>query len=64
MVESPCIKICELNAAGVCMGCGRTRAEIGGWMQMTDAQKRETVKAAAARLKAAPHRNPADPVRA
>lgn len=47
-----------MNAAGLCVGCGRTRAEIGGWIQMTDAQKRETVKAAAARLKAAASRQP------
>lgn len=60
MVESPCAKICELNAAGVCVGCGRTRAEIGAWMQMSDAQKRETVKVAASRLKPAESRKPAD----
>ncbi|MGZ9410804.1 MAG: DUF1289 domain-containing protein [Methylocystis sp.] len=32
MVDSPCIKICELNGDGVCVGCGRTRAEIAGWI--------------------------------
>lgn len=51
MVESPCVKICELNAQGVCVGCGRDRAEIGGWMSMSAAQKRQTNERAAARLK-------------
>lgn len=51
MVQSPCVKICELNAQGVCIGCGRDRAEIGDWTQMSDAQKRETNQRAAARLK-------------
>ncbi len=63
MVESPCIKICELNGAGICVGCGRTRAEIGAWTQMSDAQKRETVRVAVARLKAAQIRG-ATPVKA
>jgi len=52
MVDSPCVKICKLNAADVCEGCGRTRREIGGWSSMNDAEKRKTVETAAARLKA------------
>ncbi len=51
MVDSPCVKICELNAADVCLGCGRTRAEIGGWMSMSDGQKERTLEIAKARLK-------------
>lgn len=39
MVDSPCVKICELDKDDVCVGCGRTRAEIAGWMSMSDAQK-------------------------
>jgi hypothetical protein len=51
MVESPCVKICELDAAGFCMGCGRSRNEIASWTSMSDGRKRMTVKAAAARLR-------------
>jgi predicted Fe-S protein YdhL (DUF1289 family) len=39
MVESPCIKLCALNADDVCVGCGRTRAEIGAWSTLQDATK-------------------------
>jgi predicted Fe-S protein YdhL (DUF1289 family) len=52
MVDSPCIKICELNGDGVCVGCGRTRAEIAGWMSMSDAQKAKVVELADMRKRA------------
>jgi predicted Fe-S protein YdhL (DUF1289 family) len=39
MVESPCVKLCALNADDVCVGCGRTRAEIGAWSTLPDAMK-------------------------
>jgi len=52
MVESPCIKVCELNAADICVGCGRSRAEIAAWRDMTEAQKAATVAAARNRLRA------------
>ena len=33
--ESPCNKICTLDAVtGLCIGCGRTTAEIAGWTGM------------------------------
>ncbi len=42
-IESPCIKVCTLDdASGWCIGCGRTLAEIGGWMAMS-AQERRAV---------------------
>lgn len=32
MIESPCIKTCTLDArSGLCLGCGRTIAEIASW---------------------------------
>jgi uncharacterized protein len=49
MVDSPCVKLCQLNAADICVGCGRTRTEIGAWSTLSDAQKRQVVEAAAAR---------------
>jgi uncharacterized protein len=40
-IETPCIKICVIDqASGLCTGCGRTGAEIGGWLEMTSGQRR------------------------
>ncbi len=42
--NSPCVKICVLDPKKrICVGCGRTMAEIGGWLRMSDAE-RVTVK--------------------
>jgi hypothetical protein len=39
-MESPCIKICMLDAKGeYCMGCYRTRQEVGAWGTMSDDQR-------------------------
>ncbi|MEI6085720.1 MAG: DUF1289 domain-containing protein, partial [Verrucomicrobiota bacterium] len=39
-VESPCIAICRMDEADrVCLGCGRTRAQIAGWQEMTATEK-------------------------
>lgn len=32
---SPCILICTLDEDKVCLGCGRTLAQISGWARMT-----------------------------
>jgi uncharacterized protein len=52
MVESPCNKICTLNADHICVGCGRSRGEIGGWTQMSDADRKLVVARARERLAA------------
>ena len=37
-IESPCIKVCAVDGqTGLCLGCGRSLKEIGGWMQFDDA---------------------------
>ena len=37
-LDSPCIDVCTLDAATeTCLGCGRTLAEIEGWVAFTDA---------------------------
>lgn len=46
MVDSPCVKICELDRNDVCVGCGRTRAEIAAWMSMSELQKAKVVELA------------------
>lgn len=39
-IESPCIGVCTLDAAGYCIGCLRTLAEIGAWSQLPPAERR------------------------
>lgn len=42
MIESPCVKLCRIDAdRNLCLGCGRTLAEIAAWGRMTpDARAR------------------------
>lgn len=41
-IESPCILVCSIDMkTGYCFGCGRTRDEISGWMDMTPETRRE-----------------------
>ncbi len=40
MIESPCTRVCTLDpVSGLCLGCGRTLAEITRWTQMSDAER-------------------------
>ena len=40
-VLTPCIKVCVIDAvSGLCAGCGRSLAEIGGWLGFSDAERR------------------------
>ena len=49
-VDSPCIKVCVRDETQtLCIGCGRTVAEIAGWSGATEAEKAEIVARAAAR---------------
>ena len=39
-IESPCIKVCILDSGGAhCIGCGRSLAEIAGWIAFTEAER-------------------------
>lgn len=41
MIESPCIKVCVINAdSKLCEGCGRSLEEIARWSSFTDAKRR------------------------
>jgi predicted Fe-S protein YdhL (DUF1289 family) len=54
-VPSPCRNVCRLaRRAGerLCIGCGRTPAEIEAWPTADDAARRAIRAAAAARLAA------------
>ncbi|HEY0291223.1 MAG TPA: DUF1289 domain-containing protein [Hansschlegelia sp.] len=35
-IQSPCVSVCVMNAqTGLCDGCFRTLAEIGGWSRLS-----------------------------
>ncbi len=38
-VESPCIKVCQIDLEGLCRGCGRTLNEIARWREMSNAER-------------------------
>ncbi len=49
VVESPCNKVCILNPEQICIGCGRTLAEISNWGQADAARRREICHSARTR---------------
>lgn len=43
-IETPCVKVCVVDPeTGFCIGCGRTRPEIGGWLGMSVEQRRSVM---------------------
>jgi predicted Fe-S protein YdhL (DUF1289 family) len=44
-VASPCVDICRLDAAGLCVGCRRTLDEIAEWSRASDARRLEILRA-------------------
>jgi uncharacterized protein len=53
MIETPCVKICALDAgSGLCLGCARTIDEIAGWGAMSAADRRRVMGELPARLAA------------
>lgn len=48
-VESPCIKVCVLDAHSVCVGCGRSLEEIASWSRLSADEQREICLKAAQR---------------
>lgn len=50
-IETPCVRICQVNAERrICEGCGRSLAEIGGWLAMSAAERRRVMAELPARL--------------
>ncbi|MAY63924.1 MAG: DUF1289 domain-containing protein [Rhizobiales bacterium] len=50
-IESPCILICSIDEkTGYCFGCGRTSAEIAGWLSFTPEERRAVMAELAGRL--------------
>jgi uncharacterized protein len=56
IVSTPCVKVCIVDGkSGLCVGCGRTLAEIAAWGAMTEERRRAIITELAERLaKAAP----------
>lgn len=52
LCPSPCVRLCTLDEADVCVGCGRTLADITAWSKMPDADKAACVARARERLQA------------
>jgi predicted Fe-S protein YdhL (DUF1289 family) len=43
-IETPCIKLCVVDPeTGFCIGCGRTRGEIGAWLDLSSAERHAIV---------------------
>ncbi|WP_276249250.1 DUF1289 domain-containing protein [Haloarcula rara] len=43
-MDSPCTSVCALED-GLCVGCGRTVAEIASWQSMSDEEREQVVQA-------------------
>lgn len=52
MTQAPCVRNCCLDPQDVCLGCGRTLAEITGWHQASDSEKQQILQRAQQRLHA------------
>ena len=52
-IETPCVQICVLDpVSGLCVGCGRTGEEIGGWSAMTPEARARIMAALPERMRA------------
>jgi predicted Fe-S protein YdhL (DUF1289 family) len=54
VISSPCIKVCAVSGqTGLCIGCGRTLAEIAGWGGLDEERRHAIMAELPARLAAA-----------
>lgn len=50
-IATPCRRICAVDGmTGLCVGCGRTLKEIGGWTGFSDAERDAIMRALPERL--------------
>ena len=50
-IESPCNQVCAIDPeSGLCVGCGRTLAEIERWSRYTSEERRRIMAELAERL--------------
>lgn len=57
-VKSPCVRVCTLDAAGVCIGCLRSIDEIKAWGGMSPEARRTLVRELEGRRQAGAPHNP------
>ncbi len=51
--STPCIKVCAVSGQlGLCIGCGRTLAEIAAWGRLSEAERLAIMAQLPARLEA------------
>lgn len=43
-IPSPCIRVCETNNRGYCLGCLRSREERFNWLKFTPQEKRLVIE--------------------
>ncbi|MCR0982935.1 DUF1289 domain-containing protein [Roseomonas populi] len=48
-VPSPCTGLCRLDEGKVCLGCGRSIAEIAAWPSASETERRAILARAAGR---------------
>jgi hypothetical protein len=59
LIETPCQKVCVVDPlTGYCIGCGRDRAEIAGWLAMSPKERRGVMADLPARLTAMTRERP------
>lgn len=52
MISTPCIKLCVIEPeTQICIGCGRTANEIGGWLSFSETQRLDLMQILPERLK-------------
>ncbi len=50
-IETPCVKVCVVDPeTGFCIGCGRTRGEIGSWLGLTPDERHAIVQSLGERV--------------
>ena len=50
-IETPCVKVCVVDPeTQFCIGCGRTRGEIAGWIAMAAAERHRVIEALPERM--------------
>ena len=52
-ISSPCTKVCTIDPRSkLCLGCGRTLSEIGGWMSLPETERLRIMRELPQRLAA------------
>jgi predicted Fe-S protein YdhL (DUF1289 family) len=60
-IETPCNKVCVVDpGCALCAGCGRTLAEIAGWIGFTPDERRRIIAELPGRLARMPRKDRID----